>query len=310
MGNVVWVCSLCKNKTDWDTGNKRKLFERYVDDIICTVKDDPDKLLNRVDKLHNNLEFTIERLNDNRELAFLDMTVHVDINRKITCKWYQKHPDTDTTPNFRSCAPFQHKKMIIEGTVHRLLRCTSDWKYFDKALKINEIIWKKNQYPESWSSKVVNKILEKIITQPPKPPAPKTLKQPRVEKVDEPMFFLQYRGNLSRRLRKKIRKEAEINVIYTTRKLKTCLPTVKSAFDKSLKSHVVYENTCSGCNSTYVGQTYRHITTRIIEHQKADSPVGQHVSECCGTAKAFDWRIIDQSSEPQRPYIYGSENQH
>ena len=310
MGDVVWVCSLCKNKTDWDTGNKRKLFERYVDDIICTVKDHPDKLLNRVDKLHKNLEFTIERLNDHRELAFLDMTVHVDINRKITCKWYQKHPDTDTTPNFQSCAPLQHKKMIIEGTVHRLLRCTSDWNYFDKALKINEIIWKKNQYPESWSSKVVNKILEKIITQPPKLPAPKTLKQPRVEKVDEPMFFLQYRGNLSRRLRKKIRKEAEINVIYTTRKLKTCLPTVKSAFDKSLKSHVVYENTCSGCNSTYVGQTYRHITTRIIEHQKADSPVGQHVSECCGTAKAFNWRIIDQSSEPQRPYIYGSENQH
>ena len=41
-------------------------------------------------------------------------------------------------------------------------------------------------------------------------------------------------------------------------------------------------------------------TTRIIEHQKTDSPVGQHVSECCGTAKAFNWRIIDQSSEPQK----------
>ena len=119
------VCSCCKskNKTDWDTGNKRKLFERYVDDIFCTVKDDHDKLLNRVNKLHNNLEFTIERLNENhRELAFLDMTVHVDIHRKITCNWYKKPTDNDTTPNFRSCAPLQHKKNIIEGTVHRLLR--------------------------------------------------------------------------------------------------------------------------------------------------------------------------------------------
>ena len=145
MGDVVWVFSHCKNKTDWDTGKKkRKLFERYVDDIICTVKDDPGKLLNRVNKLHNNLEFTIERLNENRELAFLDMRVHDDINRKITCKWYQKPTDTDTTPNFRSCVPFQHKKNIIEGTVHRLLRCTSDWKSFDEALKINENIWIKN----------------------------------------------------------------------------------------------------------------------------------------------------------------------
>ena len=73
-----------------------------------------------------------------------------------------------------------------------------------------------------------------------------------------------------------------------------------SAFDKSLKSHVVYEIFCSRCNSTYVGQTCRHITTRIIEHQKPDSPVGQHVSKCCGTAKAFNWRIIDQGSEPQK----------
>ena len=138
MGDVVCVCTHCKNKMDWDTGNKRKLFERYVDDIICPVKDDPDKFLNRVIKLHNNLEFTIESLNENQELAFLDMTVHVDTNRKTTCKWYQKPTDTDTTLNFRSFVPLQHKKNIIEGTVHRLLRCTSDWKSFDEALKINE----------------------------------------------------------------------------------------------------------------------------------------------------------------------------
>ena len=206
---------------------KENPFERHVDVIICTVKDDPDKLLNEVNKLYNNLEFTIERLNENRELAFLDMTVHVDIKRKITFKWYQKPTDTDTTLNFRSCAPLQHRKNLIEGTVHRLLRCTSDWKNFDEALKINENIWKKNHSPESWSSKVVNKTLEKILTQPPKPPTPKALKQTRFEKVDVPMFFLQYRGNLSQRFRETIRKVAEINVIYTTRKLKTCLPTLK-----------------------------------------------------------------------------------
>ena len=100
---------------DWDTGNKRKLFERYVDDIFCTVKDDPDKLLYRVNKLHNNLEFTIERLNENRELTLLDMTVHVDINRKITCKWYQKPTDTDTTLIFEAVRHFSIRKISSKG---------------------------------------------------------------------------------------------------------------------------------------------------------------------------------------------------
>ena len=31
-------------------------------------------------------------------------------------------------------------------------------------------------------------------------------------------------------------------------------------------SHVVYELSCRGCNSTYVGQTSRNLATRNCEH--------------------------------------------
>ena len=43
---------------------------------------------------------------------------------------------------------------------------------------------------------------------------------------------------------------------------------------------MVYKLTCSGCNSTYVGQTVRLLATRVDEHRKDDSPVGQHLLEC------------------------------
>ena len=49
-----------------------------------------------------------------------------------------------------------------------------------------------------------------------------------------------------------------------------------------------------------VGETCRHVTTRIAEHQKLDSPVGLHVSNCCGAAKAFTWRVIDQSTDTEK----------
>ena len=38
----------------------------------------------------------------------------------------------------------------------------------------------------------------------------------------------------------------------------------------ALKSMVVYQFTCSGCNSCYIGETSRHFSTRIKEHTVRD----------------------------------------
>ena len=65
-GEVVWICMNCKNMPEGDYGGKRKL-EEYVDDIICTVKNVPSKLLREVNDLPPNLEFTFEALKDKRE---------------------------------------------------------------------------------------------------------------------------------------------------------------------------------------------------------------------------------------------------
>ena len=47
------------------------------------------------------------------------------------------------------------------------------------------------------------------------------------------------------------------------------------------------------CGSIYVGQTSRHVTTRITEHQKKDSQVGQHMVECSGAMNDIEWKILD-----------------
>ena len=57
---------------------------------------------------------------------------------------------------------------------------------------------------------------------------------------------------------------------------------------------MVYKVTCNGCSSIYVGQISRHVTTRISEHQKKDTPVW-HLVECCGTAHNIEWEILDTS---------------
>ena len=40
-----------------------KIFKRYVDDIICTVRGDSDEYLKIANSLHNNLQFTLEKAN-------------------------------------------------------------------------------------------------------------------------------------------------------------------------------------------------------------------------------------------------------
>ena len=140
-----------------------KLFLRYVDNIVRTVKGDFEKTLRAAKLLHPNLQFTIRTPNTNGKLAFFDLQISIDKIRKINCGWYQKPTDTGTILNFRSCAPLQYNKSVIEGTVHQVFCSTSTWEEYDKAMKINREQWLDNQYPENWSSRVASHALETII---------------------------------------------------------------------------------------------------------------------------------------------------
>ena len=112
ISETVWYCRKCiamreKNKSVQQV----KLFLRYVDDIVRTVKGDPEKGLRAANLLHPNLQFTIETTNTNGSLAFLDLKISIDKSRKINCGWYQKPTDTGTILKFRSGAPFRTREV-------------------------------------------------------------------------------------------------------------------------------------------------------------------------------------------------------
>ena len=67
------------------------------------------------------------------------------------------------------------------------------------------------------------------------------------KKNEHYQFVLQYRGNISLEYVKKLNKIHPAETIFTNRKLKSCLPSFNSSFDKDL--------TCTGCKSIYVEQT-------------------------------------------------------
>ena len=81
------------------------------------------------------------------------------------------------------------------------------------------------------------------------------------------------------------------------------MQSLKTSFARELRSKEVCEHTCSGWNSTYVGQTVRPLATRVDEHRKDETPVGQHLlesqKEVGGTAE-LNSEIIDQTANTQK----------
>ena len=68
--NEYWFCG-CTT----EIAKRAKIFARYVDDVIRTVKKaDVDTLLKMANSLHRNLEFTME-LESEGALSFLDMNI-------------------------------------------------------------------------------------------------------------------------------------------------------------------------------------------------------------------------------------------
>ena len=175
---------------------------------LCTVKGNPLDYLEYANSLHKNLQFTIQTPNGSGHMAFLDLNINLNEDRKLSCHWYQKSTDTRIILNFRSCAPLQHKRNVIQGTVHRIFNATSDWQSFDVALKI----WTENQNPTEWSSSIVIETLDKIVTKEKvkaKPPQNEQhLKKVKSLNNREPKrrFFVQYRGNITQNFASRLKK--------------------------------------------------------------------------------------------------------
>ena len=81
--------------------------------------------------------------------------------------------------------------------------------------------------------------------------------------------------------------------------------SVKESVPKYLKSFVVYQFDCAGCNACYIGETTRHLTTRIQEHLETDksSHILQHLKEnpnCKLLSNPDCFKVIDSASSSFR----------
>ena len=71
--------------------------------------------------------------------------------------------------------------------------------------------------------------------------------------------------------------------------------------NKSLRSCVVYKFTCVECNSVYIGETSRHLSTRVREHLFTDknSHIFKHLKNsttCKHLCSESSFKALDSAS--------------
>ena len=130
------------------------------------------------------------------------MSINVQPEGTIYCTWYQKPSDAGTILKYRSCAPFEHRKCKIQGTMHRMFRVTSNWEAFHEALTKNEIC-ERNQYPRHWVEIIVKETINQLQTNKQRKRYNAGVAVKQQKSTEKQQFVLQYRGNISNEIVKK-----------------------------------------------------------------------------------------------------------
>ena len=124
-------------------------------------------------------------------------------------------------------------------------------------------------------------------------------------------YKLPFIGSYSNNTKKKISelckrfcKQTNIKVVFSPFKICDLL-SAKDSLPNALKSYVVYKFTCAGCQSCYVGETKRHLPTRMKEHLEtvSKSHIFQHLKDnpsCRNVCETSCFKITHHASSPFR----------
>ena len=186
---------------------------------------------------------------------------------------------------------------MVISFVHRIYRACSSWSNFHSGITEAIEILKNNQYPLDFIQPIINSTLNSILgcTNDINSSMNSSFEDSdssfisldsnacrfKFEEKEKFLFFINYRGKLTDKLALSFKKlNAPCKVVMTMKKVKFSLPSLKPFVPDMLKNNVVYKIECPRCNSSYVGQTSRHLQQRFKEHVGNKGPMKTHFENC------------------------------
>ena len=213
---------------------------------------------------------------------------------------YRKKIFTGLLNNYFSFTPFSYKLGLIRTLVDRTYKINNTWVGFHEDIKKLLLILRKNLFPSHIVERVIRQYITKTQTlsnTPASPPSNPThfFKLPYVAP------FSIVAQNRLRKLLKRYCNNLDVKLAFSSFKIGSMF-SVKDPVPVELRSNVVYKFTCASCNSCYVGETSRHLSTRIREHLNRDrtSHIFKHLQQCrkaCrNSCSAEYFEVIDRAT--------------
>ena len=277
-------------------------YRRYVDDTFRLFKSEKDALsfFDYINSRHPNIRFTMEKESGDK-LPFLDVMLDNSRQSSLTTTVFRKNTFTGLLTNYFSFSPMSYKPGLVKTLVDRVFKINNSWKGFHDDINKLSIILRKNCFPVWVIDKIVNRYVSQKLN-------PNTTSSTKAGMPTKHYYKLPYVGNFSRIMQKKITKllkryckpDLDIKLVFTTFKLRN-LFGVKDFVPQSLRSRVVYKFQCASCNACYIGETTRHLSTRIREHLVSDksSHIYKHLQEsetCKNSCSAESFTILDYAT--------------
>ena len=214
--------------------------------------------------------------------------------------FFIKKTYTGLLTNFFSFTPFRYKIGLIRTLIDRISKINNTTSGFHSDFNQLSDTLKRNSFP----SHIIDRTFKQYLN--------KTSVQSRnVDDSSNTRYFkLPFIGHYSRITELKLRQllkrfcksDLNIKLVFTSFKIKNMF-SFKDRTPDALKSLVVYQFICAGCNSRYIGETSRHFSTRIKEHTVSDknSHIFKHFSEspsCKSLYTPSCFAIIDSANNP------------
>ena len=269
-----------------------KSFLRFVDDSHARfpLMESANKFLNILNRQNRNIQYTIEKENDDKSLNFLDVKVMNNGNGKYEFNVFRKKAITNVQVKPTSGHDPRILDGIFKGFVHRAFTICSK-NYINEELDFLLNVFTENGYKENELKKIIEEVRKKFNQQLNQNVGTRNIK----ETPDDikPTITLPWIPGVSPKLRKIYRKAGYKVAFKSNANLQTIL-TSKNKVKLPKNSYPgVYKIPCT-CPKVppYIGETRLKICTRTDQHkayiekeQWSNSGCASHSRYCEGVIK-------------------------
>ena len=199
--------------------------------------------------------------------------------------------------------PYSYKIGLIKTLIHDTYEISSSWTSFNEEIFDVKHLFMKNIYPSYVMDQQVKRFLHNTF------PTNYSIavKESKTALYYKLPYIVAFSNNTKRKIKelcKKFCTNSNTNIVFSLFKIgdfflgKDCLPS-------GLKSFVVYNFVCAGCQSCYIGETKRQLPTRINEHliTEKKSRIFNHLLENSACKNVCDencFAIIENASSSFR----------